>query len=262
MPSPNHRGLLVSSPPATEATGALGPGITSRQGCRVVVKKTDTVTQPLGCQMQSTRWAIFWHPAIWTSTRRCLDCHPLFFLFLSSCDGRGPHQGCQMVCFQTRQPNLEKNSRASDWKMLIYFMVIWNIVWPFEIFYDHLVHFVFIWYIFSVWVSYMKKNLATLSHIPALRFRFYLFHLSFFGQLQYFSFLFLQKRLLYFLFWVVCAVVRGFCLFLTYVCSIYPQCQSHNGLSDTAMNTNQGLRLNTPCTYVHAFVARLQSLPK
>jgi hypothetical protein len=49
-----------------------------------------------------------------------------------------------------------------DWKMLIYFMAIWNILWPFVIFYDHLVHFVFIWYIFPFLVSCTKKHLATL----------------------------------------------------------------------------------------------------
>jgi hypothetical protein len=32
-----------------------------------------------------------------------------------------------------------------DWKMLIYFMALWNILQAFGIFYDHLVHFVFIW---------------------------------------------------------------------------------------------------------------------
>jgi hypothetical protein len=34
-------------------------------------------------------------------------------------------------------------------KMLQYFMAICNILCPFGIFYDHLVHIVFIWYIFS-----------------------------------------------------------------------------------------------------------------
>jgi hypothetical protein len=33
-------------------------------------------------------------------------------------------QGCQMVCFQTKNPNLGKFWRALDWKMLIYFMTI------------------------------------------------------------------------------------------------------------------------------------------
>jgi hypothetical protein len=39
-------------------------------------------------------------------------------------------------------------------------MTTWNISWRFGIFYDHLVHFVFIWYIFSGFGT--KKNLATL----------------------------------------------------------------------------------------------------
>jgi hypothetical protein len=48
------------------------------------------------------------------------------------------------------------------WKMLIYFMTIWSILQSFGIFYDHLVHFVFMWYIFPVLVSCTKENLATL----------------------------------------------------------------------------------------------------
>jgi hypothetical protein len=58
-------------------------------------------------------------------------------------------QGCQMVYFQTKNPNLGRFWRALYWKMTIYFMAIWNISWTFGIFYDHLVHFVFIWYILS-----------------------------------------------------------------------------------------------------------------
>jgi hypothetical protein len=53
-----------------------------------------------------------------------------------------------MVYFQTKNPNLGKFLTALDWKMLINFMAIWNILWRFGIFYDHLVRFVFIWYIF------------------------------------------------------------------------------------------------------------------
>jgi hypothetical protein len=37
--------------------------------------------------------------------------------------------------------------------MLIYFIAIWNILQAFGIFYDHLVHFVSIWYILPVLVS-------------------------------------------------------------------------------------------------------------
>jgi hypothetical protein len=36
---------------------------------------------------------------------------------------------------------LGKFWRALDWKMLIYFMSIWNILWPFGTFCVHLVHF-------------------------------------------------------------------------------------------------------------------------
>jgi hypothetical protein len=75
-------------------------------------------------------------------------------------------QGCQMVCFQTKNPKLGKFYRALDCKMFIYFIAIWNILWRFGIFCDHLVHFVFTWYIFPVLVSFIKKNLATLLNGP------------------------------------------------------------------------------------------------
>jgi hypothetical protein len=39
-----------------------------------------------------------------------------------------PKQGCQMVCFQTKNPDLRNIFRASDFKMVIYFMAIWNIL--------------------------------------------------------------------------------------------------------------------------------------
>jgi hypothetical protein len=55
-----------------------------------------------------------------------------------------------MVYFRTKNPSLGKFWRALDWKMLsMYFMAILNILRTFGIFNDHLVHFVFIWYIFS-----------------------------------------------------------------------------------------------------------------
>jgi hypothetical protein len=43
------------------------------------------------------------------------------------------------------------------------FLAIWNILLTFGIFYDHLEHFVVIWYIFPVLVSCTKENLATLQ---------------------------------------------------------------------------------------------------
>jgi hypothetical protein len=42
-------------------------------------------------------------------------------------------------------------------------MAIWNVLRTFVIFYEHLVLFVFIWYIFLVLVSCTKKNLASLG---------------------------------------------------------------------------------------------------
>jgi hypothetical protein len=57
-------------------------------------------------------------------------------------------QGCQMVCFQTKNPNLGKFGRVLLWKILVYFMTIWSILRPLEILYGHLVYFVVIWYIF------------------------------------------------------------------------------------------------------------------
>jgi hypothetical protein len=45
-------------------------------------------------------------------------------------------QGCQMVCFQTQNTNLGK-----FWKAL-YFMTIWNILWPFGTIYGRLVYIV------------------------------------------------------------------------------------------------------------------------
>jgi hypothetical protein len=61
--------------------------------------------------------------------------------------------------FQTKNPNLGIFWRALDWKMFLYFMAVSNILRTFEIFYDHLVHFVSIWYIFSVFgIMYHEKS--------------------------------------------------------------------------------------------------------
>jgi hypothetical protein len=37
-------------------------------------------------------------------------------------------QGCQMVCFQTIDPNLGKFWRILQWKMLVYFIDPWSIL--------------------------------------------------------------------------------------------------------------------------------------
>jgi hypothetical protein len=61
---------------------------------------------------------------------------------------------CQMVYFKTKNLSLDKFCRALDWKILIQFMAIWNILqiiyggilWPFGIFCVHLIHFLRFWY--------------------------------------------------------------------------------------------------------------------
>jgi hypothetical protein len=63
-----------------------------------------------------------------------------------------------MVCFQTKNSNLGKFWRALDWKMLIYFMPIWNILQAFGIFYNRWGHFVFIWYFFGFDITYQEKS--------------------------------------------------------------------------------------------------------
>jgi hypothetical protein len=42
---------------------------------------------------------------------------------------RGKCQVCQVVCFQTKNPSLGKFWSALEWKMLLCFMIIWNILW-------------------------------------------------------------------------------------------------------------------------------------
>jgi hypothetical protein len=64
-----------------------------------------------------------------------------------------------MVSFQTKNPNLGKFWRALDGKLLIYFRAIWNILMIFGIFYDQLVNFGFILYIFSDFgIVYLEKS--------------------------------------------------------------------------------------------------------
>jgi hypothetical protein len=53
-----------------------------------------------------------------------------------------------MVRFQTKNPNLGNFWRALEWKMPIYFLVVWNILRSFGVFYGHLENVVVIWYIF------------------------------------------------------------------------------------------------------------------
>jgi hypothetical protein len=61
--------------------------------------------------------------------------------------------------FSNQKSQFGKFWSALDWKMLIYFMAIWNILQTFGIFYDLLVHFVFIWYILSCFgIMHQEKS--------------------------------------------------------------------------------------------------------
>jgi hypothetical protein len=77
-------------------------------------------------------------------------------------------RGCQMVCFPTKNPNLGKFWRALQLKMLVYFMDIRSILRSFGKFYGRLVYFVVIWYMFSHFGIFTKKNLATLTQTGVL----------------------------------------------------------------------------------------------
>jgi hypothetical protein len=69
------------------------------------------------------------------------------------------HQGCQMVYFQTKNPNLGKFSMALQWKMLVCFMESWSILRPLDIIYGFLDYFMVIWYIFyCVGKLYQEKS--------------------------------------------------------------------------------------------------------
>jgi hypothetical protein len=65
---------------------------------------------------------------------------------MDQCHSTALRQGCQMACF-TIEPKMGKFWRDLQRKMLVYFMAIWYILWPFGIYcYGHLVYFVAIWY--------------------------------------------------------------------------------------------------------------------
>jgi hypothetical protein len=52
-----------------------------------------------------------------------------------------------MVNFHTKYPYFDIFWRALEWKIWIYFVVMWYILWSYGIFCGHMVYFVVIWYI-------------------------------------------------------------------------------------------------------------------
>jgi hypothetical protein len=71
-------------------------------------------------------------------------------------------QGCQMVCFQTKNPNFGKIWRALEWKMLLYFLTVCNILRPFGIIIYASYSLWWLGIFFTFWHVWTKKHLATL----------------------------------------------------------------------------------------------------
>jgi hypothetical protein len=64
---------------------------------------------------------------------------PLKQLLVRFCE----KQGCQMVYFQNKNPNLGNFSSVSQWKMMVYV----GILWAFGLFYSHLADLIDTWYV-------------------------------------------------------------------------------------------------------------------
>jgi hypothetical protein len=62
--------------------------------------------------------------------------------------------------FKPKIPNLDKFWRVLQWKILVYFMTIWSILRPLEIFYGHLVYFSPFWYFVprKIWQPYLAQR--------------------------------------------------------------------------------------------------------
>jgi hypothetical protein len=73
-------------------------------------------------------------------------------------------QGCQMVYFQTKNPNLGTFWRALECN----FVIIWNILWPFGIIYGRSVQLVVIWYIFLILGCLHQEKSGNPGWIPSL----------------------------------------------------------------------------------------------
>jgi hypothetical protein len=77
--------------------------------------------------------------------------------------------GCQMVFFQTKNPNLGKFWRVLQWKMLVCFITVWNILRPFGRFHGHLVDFMVTWYILSSFGKLYQQKSGNPALIAKLR---------------------------------------------------------------------------------------------
>jgi hypothetical protein len=75
------------------------------------------------------------------------------------------NQGCQMVCFQTKNPNLGKFWRVLQWKIMVFFMDTWSIftafcyiLWTFGIVRGNLVYYFPFWYFVprKIWQPWLE----------------------------------------------------------------------------------------------------------
>jgi hypothetical protein len=107
-------------------------------------------------------WATFFRQTHLVTLRRFLRCEKPLKLTHNFCKsakrGSGSDQGCQMVCFQISN-DLVKFWRALQWKILVYFLTIWSILRPLQIFYGHMSYFVVIWYVYPRFgILYQEKS--------------------------------------------------------------------------------------------------------
>jgi hypothetical protein len=71
-----------------------------------------------------------------------------------------------MVYFQTKNSNLGKLWRPLVWKILVYFMALWNILLPFGIIFGNLIQFVVIWCVFSRFGKFGPRNIWQALYEP------------------------------------------------------------------------------------------------
>jgi hypothetical protein len=112
-------------------------------GVDVCVLWLSFAQQKFGLPMQSG----FFHPVQNLITFLCTGSRWDRFISLK--------QGCQMVYFQTKTPNLGKLWRALEWKMLVYLWSFGNLVK--------------LWYFSPVGVNFIKKNLARAIYTEKLK---------------------------------------------------------------------------------------------
>jgi hypothetical protein len=96
---------------------------------------------------------------------------------------RDQNQCCQMVYFQTKDPNLGKFWTVLQWKMLVFFTAIVSTLRPNVIFWGNLVHLVVIWYIFPILVYLYQEKSGNPYQNGNVKRGFY-FHSSFFRRFE------------------------------------------------------------------------------